>query len=359
MTLNYSLDSIKKLFLGHLFAGAPQAVGVLTFWLVLAITDTKSLEVLLPAYQAGICLSSIFFMSVAYTRDHNVLRLRTIIYYTIIVILYIIYYLNTSDCLSIVHVVFVIIISSTIGILQTNILASSNVKNLLFFNIACSTLLPYLIVSNSFAILAPLLLYVIFFFIKSKNCDVTKVHSEKSSLIGPLKTLLMQSPFIILPMFDVLLVKSISIDYYVKYSAISKFTNGIALFLFSRLQMGILDGLIPNIPKKIFLFAQVCVVLISIATLFIGDVMQIFIMCCVLSLQINLASMYARIYIVNNNINEIDIGIALGCIAAYILYVVYSPLADVPAVGFILMLTIIYIVYAIRYSNFNFVSAKW
>lgn len=308
--------SIIQLLLSVLKAGLPQFLGLLTFISVIKMDPYGDSHILLPVLQAGMAISSIFFLGVAYTRfEYNINFSRYIIFLTVECVFYSAY----SRDVTYESVLYFLTISS-FGILQYRILILHNTDSLLVFNIFTSLFLPLTLLLNR-----PLLIIfsiVVFFtvYLILKNSDKNEI--DVAAKISAIKSILIQSPFLIFPIFDELILQRVGVDNYKEYAITSKVMLGAGVFLFSHMQMSVLENKILPIKKiiSIKLIMVAMVMFLGVSIIPINFVMQIQMM--LLTLVLNIASLIVRSVLKSDGATSMDM-IFVAILMSVYFYILY------------------------------------
>ena len=119
----------------------------------------------------------------------------------------------------------------------------------------------------------------------------------QNEVIQSLYSVILQIPMLSLTLFDPLISKIMGIENYVDYNIILKITNGVFLFLFSKMQLDVIKNDKFNIDLKFFSsLSFLLLISIFICSFFYGQI-SVFIQCCILSLLINIVSIVVRVHL--------------------------------------------------------------
>jgi hypothetical protein len=340
-----------KAMLSILYAGLPQIIGISTFLLITTLAITAQSVDILAAYQAGSAVAALTFLGLAYSEKNTRINLPFLInYLTLLAICSIVYsmVLNSSSIIKI-NVVSVFFTVSLMGITQYIIYSFFGVKIYFYALLISSILVPcILIIDTVFLIVITIAIVItIFFTVKKFNISIN------SNLIlwkPAIKSLLVQTPFLIYPIFDFILVELISENFYIDYVQLSKVTIGFGAFIFSRLQLLTLSGNFFYFKLKSDRFMALLFCGILIFTIYLDNYLGLIIQCIILSIVINLSSLTSRALLKSSKIKYFWTYLPL---TSFLLYPIFLYGAKLGVINGKYFLSVLIISFLFVYFLFN------
>lgn len=244
---------------------AAQMVGVLSYVIVVYLTKSDNQAQNFPLYTGMISCISLIFLGLQFNKCNSACKgpVLPIALVGFILPIGLFFVSRGFDLFTVFGYGAVIGIANYIQLLN---LGSSAVNKFYIFSIFQAALLPALLIINiSFIFILITAGFVFAYQLhNSIECDQFKF---SKNLNGPLLSIVIQAPFILLPTFDYLIFNSIGADRYAIYLIGLKLTNGPVNMLFSYYQAEILwrkiDAL--KFAPKICIFLFVLSIVLNIA----------------------------------------------------------------------------------------------
>jgi hypothetical protein len=335
-------------FLLFFKSGLPQLLGILSFIWIINLVGNEALSLSLPAYQAGLSFSSIFFLGVAYLNKRANILLRD--YFFILVVGAFLFYVisygfgfpNETEFSSLL----IFLTLSLLGYIQFFVLGNFGAMGLLNANIIISILAPVILAMN----LLSLWMLIVFIFISlifySNKFSSSLIEKTKFEPVF-FRSIFVQLPFLAFPFFDFLLISFAGVDYYVEFSLFFKIANGAIVFLFSYFQLSVLNGDFKYIRYLSWHFYFIIFFAFLLSFMFL-DWLIIPVQCILISIAINVSSLNIRSSLKMGHIGDVDIFISLFMIFIYYLFLIYGSSLSFSMHSFTFILFMIFIIVGLR-----------
>lgn len=247
--LNFYLiivSDIKKIFFNaegsvseYVYVVAAPVLGILAFSFVLKGPWSGYVDFKLPLYQGITSFYSFALLGFFYSGINSSLIHKKFLYLYLTLLLVPMFFYWFLQ-----FPIFFIVVYSVIFLLKSSIsylyFYEKNKNGYFFFQIISSFLLPFaMLVNKQLLVLSALFLFLLFIK-KLKNIEHTSVYKHSVHGIELAKSLLIQSPLILLPLFDIFIVDIIGQNNYQSYIFQNKFVVGFFNLIFSYQQFNLL-----------------------------------------------------------------------------------------------------------------------
>jgi len=328
-----------------LMPALPQMLGLLTFFIIVKTNYFDSSQVVsrLVYYQMSLSVASLINLGISYSKAASYINRNTLLMLMAIVVsIFIVSFIRHYDIFfSLFFGIFTI--NSLIG-LKILKFSKENRFTYLYFAIFSSIFLPFSLIFNIYFIF---LVFVIQSLVFWKLCKFQNTsYSYKLFTKDLFFSVLFQSPFFLLAIFDYNLKEIIGDQLYLNYTLVLKFTNGAVLFVFSKYQLDILyEDLSAINQKKLKITSCIIpIIIFSITYLSKSNFLFFVIEMLLLSIQINTVSLLVRINIKYNKFTKISYFIPLVSIFFYFIFLKVSLKHTFLAEYYIFVMSISYLI---------------
>lgn len=314
------LEALVKIGQPYVFAAAPQVLGLIVQVLIIKVFFASSAAQTLSAYQFALTVSSIFYLGLAYQRafirisGFAVLIAQSLLFLAAALASY--WFADTYVVTLCLYLSYFL----TISLMQYAVLGSLNRNTYIAATTAISVLSPQLLWIGNLATLG-LALVLLFLLAKCQGRRKTsgEPNSELNSepLGGISYSILLQSPLLMLSLFDPLLAAIVGSNFYVNFVLFQKFTNGIALLAFANIQMKIVLKQYRISAFRAPAISLVVIAALSAATGLFSSHYALAVQCALLSLSINIASLVVRDHLQWGEKSYFLLAMSVGAVLTY------------------------------------------
>jgi len=217
----------------------PPAFGILTFTYVVKFSGIESVTDRIPLFQGITAWFALILLGFIYTKSReNVLGLKMIIILLLIVIFPIVFYVYNGA--ELIYTVLFVITQLCILITNYTMIIKGNINNYLILAIINSIIIPLTLGANLLLLLifCSVVFLITLYMISSVRGQLNE-YSYSNQGENVIKSMLLQSPFIILPFFDFKIASIIGSEVYSNYVLLYKYINGVIVLLFSYKQLNL------------------------------------------------------------------------------------------------------------------------
>jgi len=276
----------------------PPLLGIIIFTYILKFSGFEQVQLRLPLFQGLTSYFSLIFLGFTYIKNrHKIIGIKIIPLLILIFVFPILYYIynGLDTILTLVLAIILFLNSITSYILLTK----NNRKNYLYYLILLAILLPLCLVLNVLILLFIVIIIVIILFSviipQWKNFESFEYSENGLNIV---KSLLLQSPLIILPFFDFKIAELIGPVNYSNYVLMFKYINGFIVLLFSFKQLNLIfDGSLAKQDRIVY--QLITTLLILVICSFFEGYFLFAISVGLLSLGLNLSSLLIRKELLN------------------------------------------------------------
>ena len=232
----------------------PPVFGIITFTYVVKFSGIESVTDRIPLFQGITAWFALILLGFTYTKSReSVLGIKMVIILLGIVIFPIVFYVYNGA--EFYFTVLFVIIQLCMLITNYTMIIKGNINNYLLLAIINSIIIPLTLAANLlllliFCIVVFLIMLCILNSVRGKLSEFN--YSNQGSDV--IKSILLQSPFIILPFFDFKIASIIGIERYADYVLFYKYINGVIVLLFSYKQLNLVFS--GDLKRKILISYQ-------------------------------------------------------------------------------------------------------
>ncbi|MDP3946422.1 MAG: hypothetical protein Q8Q51_11055 [Lutibacter sp.] len=290
--LNRIYNENSKLFTRAL-TFLPPILGIFVFTYILKYSGYESILIRISTFQGVIAYFSLILLGFTYVKHRqDILGIKIIPILIFMVLFPVLFYIyQGADALF--TTLFVLIQFFTLIIVYIMIIKGSIIKYLLLgsFN---SIFMPFCLILNELVLLficIGLLILVVFIFLSFR--DNLRGFNYSENGINFIKSILLQSPLIILPFFDYRIAELISVEKYSNYVLIYKYINGFISVIFSYKQLNLsFSGHL--IKKQLIIYQLIAIFFLLLICSWFESYYMLMISVALYSFGINLSSLFIR-----------------------------------------------------------------
>lgn len=288
-----------------LFAGLPQILGFLCFYVVLNLHGNYRELVLnrIVSYQIIVSISSLIILGISYTNYIGFFKNKYLFYAGSLFLFIGLIEVFFLKSLFFTTVVGIFLLGSFINLLFIK-LERPRIEYIIVSSVFAFTL-PITLILNNYALVSIFVFEFLFFFFhlntkreKSENFSGVKINNIFLSIV-------FQAPFFIFNLYDGYLKLYLGFETYSKYLLFMKITNGALVFFYAQFQMAILYNEFESLTKFNFIkYNLIILLLIFLCSFFIlNNRIVFFIVVALYNVFINNMSLYVRMNLMKSNYN--------------------------------------------------------
>jgi len=286
------LGKNRKLFT-KILTFIPPVFGICVFSYIVKYSGYESILIRIPTFQGIIAYFSLILLGFTYVKKRqDIFGIKIIPILIIMVLFPILFYIyQGSDAFF--TILFTLIQFFMLIITYVMIIKGSVIKYLLlaFFN---SIFIPFCLILNVLvlSLICLSLLIFVFYLLLSIRKNLGEFNYAESGL-NFVKSLLLQSPLIILPFFDFRIAELIGVEKYSDYVLIYKYINGFITVIFSYKQLNL--SFSGNLEKKhLIVYQLIAIFLLLIICSWFESFYMVMVSIALYSFGINLSSLFIR-----------------------------------------------------------------
>jgi hypothetical protein len=294
MTLiNMLLLKDKNKLFTRFFTFLPPILGISVFTYIVKYSGIPSVHDRIPTFQGIIAFFSLILLGFTYIRNRRNIFGIKIIPVLIFVLLFPILFFIYQGAAVIFTILFVLIQFFTLMISYISIV-KGNIDKFLLLGCINSVFMPFcLILDGVWLFFVCVLLFVLFYFMLSKIINQLGNFNFSETGLDFFKSIMIQSPLILLPFFDYRIAELISAENYSNYVLYYKYINGFVTLVFSFKQLNL--SFSGNLSKNQLIKSQLIFIFIGLIICSLFESFYAFVFSILLySLGVNLSSLKIR-----------------------------------------------------------------
>jgi len=240
----------------------PPILGIVIFTYLVKYSGFESVPIRIPIFQGLTAYFSLILLGFTYIKNRqNIFGIKIIPLLAFIIIFPTVFY--TYNGIGIIFTLLFVLIQSFSLIIAYISIIKGNINNYLLLGCINSIVLPLCLAFNElFLLLICICLLILLLYILLPLRTKLGSFDYSGSGLNAVKSILLQSPLIILPFFDFKIAELIGLEKYSNYVLIFKYINGFIVLLYSYKQLNLtFSGVLSK--KKIIVY-QLLAILITL-----------------------------------------------------------------------------------------------
>ena len=284
---------LEKKTVTRLLTFLPPMFGVSIFTYLLKFSEIESVSTRIPLFQGVTAFFALILLGFTYTKSReSILGIKIVPILLGIFIFPIVFYVYSGA--EFFFTILFVIIQLCLLITNYTMIIKGNINSYLLLAIINSIILPLTLAVNLLVLsIICIVVFLITLYILSSVRGKLGEFNYSNQGSDVIKSILLQSPFIILPFFDFKIASIIGIERYTDYVLFYKYINGVIVLLFSYKQLNLVfsgDLKRKNLIIYQLFFALGILIIISFFKSWIFFVISI----AIYSYGINLSSLLVR-----------------------------------------------------------------
>lgn len=226
----------------------PPLFGVILFSYLIKFSGFESVNDRLPILQGVTAYFSLILIGFTYIKQREAVGGIAIVMPLLVIVLFpvILYHVITKQSVLLISSICLLIFFNSMSLYL--IMITKNKIKYVLFAIVRSIIQPLMLIYNKYLFIVMILVSLGFLFFNYKSVKNQLVDFKYSSSgVNILKSILLHSPFIALPLFDYRVQTLLGNTRYADYIFINKYINGFITLMFSYTQLNLLfDGELKN-----------------------------------------------------------------------------------------------------------------
>mgnify|MGYP001404758626 FL=1 len=217
----------------------PPVFGIITFTYVVKFSGIESVINRIPLFQGITAWFALILLGFTYTKSReSILGIKMVPILLGIFIFPVVFYVYNGA--EFFFTVLFVIIQLCVAITNYTMIIKGNIKSYLILAIINSFILPVTLAANLLVLsIFCTVVFLIMLYVLNSVSGQLNEFSYSNQGLDVIKSMLLQSPFIILPFFDFKIASIIGSERYADYVLLYKYINGVIVLLFSYKQLNL------------------------------------------------------------------------------------------------------------------------
>jgi hypothetical protein len=276
----------------------PPLLGILIFTYLVKFSGFDAVPQRIALYQGLSAYFSLVLLGFTYVKNRNKITGIKIIPVILVLVAFptIFYIYHGIDIMLTALFVCIMFLSSMISYFM---LIKNKIHDYLLYTIVASIILPFCLAVNTFVLILVVIgMFVVLIYLAMAIRQDLQSFDFSESGLNIIKSLLLQSPLIMMPFFDFKIAELIGLEKYTNYVLLYKYINGIIAVLFSFVQLNLMfSGELKKM--KTIISSLLLIIIFSTISLFVDNLIIFAFMIGLYSFGVNLSSLIIRSKLMN------------------------------------------------------------